>query len=96
MARVCQGRDLDKSPFCQDGLPPCAHLLKIALNALSGSGAMSCFPLYSGRRPLGLPTPSCRGKNRTRLSPSRIWDGLGPNFGQPNSRCGITCDSRDL
>ncbi|PON61292.1 hypothetical protein PanWU01x14_146690 [Parasponia andersonii] len=21
MARVCQGRDLDKSPLCQDGLP---------------------------------------------------------------------------
>ncbi|PON78366.1 hypothetical protein PanWU01x14_020040 [Parasponia andersonii] len=36
-------------------LAPCAHLLRIALNALSGSGGVSYFPLYSGGRPLGLP-----------------------------------------
>ncbi|PON39997.1 hypothetical protein PanWU01x14_300780, partial [Parasponia andersonii] len=77
-------------------LAPCAHLLKIVLNALSGSGAVSCFPLYSGGRALGLSTPSCRGKNRAGLSLSRVWVGLGPNPGQPNGQCGTTCDSRDL
>ncbi|PON50417.1 hypothetical protein PanWU01x14_222820 [Parasponia andersonii] len=65
-------------------LAPCAHLLKIALNALSGSGAVSHFPSYSGGRPLGLSTPSCRSKNQTGPSPSRVWDGLGPNLRQPN------------
>ncbi|PON62982.1 hypothetical protein PanWU01x14_134290, partial [Parasponia andersonii] len=40
-----------------------ARLPRITLNALSGSGVVSCFPLYSGGRPLGFPTPpNCRGK----------------------------------
>ncbi|PON47660.1 hypothetical protein PanWU01x14_242810 [Parasponia andersonii] len=61
-------------------LVPYAHLLKIALNALSGSEAVSCFLLYSGGRPLGLPTLSCRGKNWTGPSLSREWVPQLPSF----------------
>ncbi|PON47432.1 WAT1-related protein [Parasponia andersonii] len=44
-------------PADADGLPPCARLPKIALNTLSRSGVVSCFPSYFGRRPLGFLTP---------------------------------------
>ncbi|PON32075.1 hypothetical protein PanWU01x14_364500 [Parasponia andersonii] len=77
-------------------LAQCAHLLRIALNALSRSGGVSCFLLYSGGRPLGLPTLSCHGKNRTGASPFKVWDRLGPSLGQLMGLCGTTCDSCGL
>ncbi|PON49212.1 hypothetical protein PanWU01x14_232010, partial [Parasponia andersonii] len=77
-------------------LAPCAHLPKIALNALSGSRFGVAFYYILVEDPWGFRPPNCRGKGRTGLSLSRIGDGLGPNLRQPNGRCGITCDSRGL
>ncbi|PON61607.1 hypothetical protein PanWU01x14_145230 [Parasponia andersonii] len=45
-----------KTLRCLRRRAPYARLPRIALNALSGFGVVSCFPLYSSGRPLGLPT----------------------------------------
>ncbi|PON43316.1 hypothetical protein PanWU01x14_275140 [Parasponia andersonii] len=74
-------------------LVPCARLPKIVLNALSGSGVVSCFPLYSDGRPLELSTPPVV---EVRVGLGRVYPrsvmGSALNSKGPTADCDITCD----